>query len=416
MITGRPQTTASVKWIVDQEWIIWQPYTTPNIGPIIQEIIDRSGWSAGNALALMLKGEDQGPSDFENAREFEAFENIADPEDFDPDNNPGDGKNHPERVPRLIIYYTLPEGSIEVPIVKTGTKEDEGATINVSTDDCEQENDAIDTPYDDDLDAGWEGQEGDANILVTGLRFQNIQIPRNAIIDTAYIKVWSHEGKSAEDIAKITIVGQASDNAETYNETDLITDRPATAAAVNWTVGQEWVIWQPYSTPDLSAVVQEIVSRDGWRQGNAIAFMLKGEDQGPSDAENAREFEAFENIADPEDFDPDNNPGDGKNHPERVPRLFVKFHGGTVKAEGIIAENKINVYPNPVTEGTLHIEFANPAMSSAKLFDLSGKMVLSSAAINTSALKVNVGNINPGVYVLYIVNGQTISAQKVVIK
>jgi hypothetical protein len=36
----------------------------------------------------------------ENAREIESFENIADPEEG------GDGKNHPERVPKLIVKYS----------------------------------------------------------------------------------------------------------------------------------------------------------------------------------------------------------------------------------------------------------------------------------------------------------------------
>ncbi|MBN2821368.1 MAG: T9SS type A sorting domain-containing protein, partial [Bacteroidales bacterium] len=35
----------------------------------------------------------------ENARELESFENIADPEDG------GDGQNHPERVPKLVVYF-----------------------------------------------------------------------------------------------------------------------------------------------------------------------------------------------------------------------------------------------------------------------------------------------------------------------
>ncbi|NJM16985.1 MAG: hypothetical protein HC896_17850, partial [Bacteroidales bacterium] len=69
-------------------------------------------------------------------------------------------KKHLLSVAMLAFSFVLfGQYKMEIPIVKTGTIEDEGATINVSTDDCEQENDAIDTPYDDDLDAGWEGQE-----------------------------------------------------------------------------------------------------------------------------------------------------------------------------------------------------------------------------------------------------------------
>ncbi|MBK8426936.1 MAG: T9SS type A sorting domain-containing protein [Lewinellaceae bacterium] len=46
-------------------------------------------------------------TEVENAREFESYENIADPEDG------GDGQNHPERRPRLVIYYSSPSSSVK---------------------------------------------------------------------------------------------------------------------------------------------------------------------------------------------------------------------------------------------------------------------------------------------------------------
>jgi hypothetical protein len=420
LITDRSRTSASVLWEVADEWIIWQPYETPDLKEIVQEVIDRGGWESGNAIAFILEGEDQGPSDVENAREFEAFENIADPEDTDPDGNPGDGQNHPERVPRLFIEYSLPAGVVEIPIIKTGTIEDEeeeGVIIDVSTDDCEQENDEIDTPYDDDLDAGWEGEEGDANILTVGLRFQNVPIPAGSKIDSAFIKLWSHEGKSSADVAKITIYGEANDNPETYNETDLITDRPATETSVLWTVDEEWVIWQPYRTPDLSEIVQELVNRDGWQEGNAMAFVFSGEDQGPSDVENAREFEAFENIADPEDTDPDGNPGDGQNHPERVPRLFIYYSAGATGIKDQKISASTFVYPNPVTNGILNISLDNNNPADIAIFDINGKTVKSYPVQRGSKnLQIEVNNLSSGMYFIKAIQKGKVYNQKLIIK
>ena len=45
-------------------------------------------------------------------------------------------------------------------------------TFELSTDDAEQENDEVDSYYDDDLDVGWEGDPTDFNTLTVGLRFQ----------------------------------------------------------------------------------------------------------------------------------------------------------------------------------------------------------------------------------------------------
>ncbi|MBV6654629.1 MAG: hypothetical protein KI786_12770, partial [Mameliella sp.] len=137
-------------------------------------------------------------------------------------------------------------------------------TFAASSDDAEQENDEIDALFDDDIDAGWEGDPEDFNVLSCGLRFQNISIPKGARIDSAFIRVHSHESKTAEDIAELTIFGNDVDHAATFVEDALITDRTYTETEVEWTVAEEWGLWTPHRTPDLAAIVQEIVDRDGW--------------------------------------------------------------------------------------------------------------------------------------------------------
>lgn len=421
LITDRTPTSAKVKWTVAEEWVIWQPYKTIDIAPVIQEVVNRSGWEAGNAIALVLQGEDQGPSDVENAREFEAFENISDPEDVDPDGNPGDGKNHPERVPRLVVYYSAPQYLVSMPIQTTGgtvtdTLDDNTVvTLQLSSDDCEQENDEIDTPYDDDLDAGWEGAPEDQNILTVGLRFRDINIPQGARIDSAFVQVWSHEGKSPEDEAEIILWGEATDDAETFNETDLITDRTPTASQLTWTVDTEWIIWQAYKTMDIAPIIQEIVDRPGWTPGNALAIVMQGQDQGPSDVENAREFEAFENISDPEDVDPDGNPGDGMNHPERVPRLWVYFSLPTSLDKVDAADYGFSVYPNPASNGLVNVRFNEDAFTQINIYNIAGQKVRSFETYE-SAIQLNVSDLNDGVYFVNAIRGNVSLTQKLIVK
>ncbi|NJL75495.1 MAG: hypothetical protein HC892_11155 [Saprospiraceae bacterium] len=50
-------------------------------------------------------------------------------------------------------------------IMATDTITDDGVTFTASSDDAEQENDAIDALFDDDIDAGWEGEPDDQNIF-----------------------------------------------------------------------------------------------------------------------------------------------------------------------------------------------------------------------------------------------------------
>ena len=465
LLTDRTETSASVQWIVDEDWVIWTEYRTPDIKDVVQEIVDRSGWKYGNALALILKGEDQGPSDFENAREFEAFENIADPEDEFPDGTPGDGKNHPERVPRLVVYYTAEQKSLEMPIQATGGQVndtlDDGTvvTLDLSSDDAEQENDEVDTPYDDDLDAGWEGAADDQNVLTMGLRFRDIAIPNGAVIDSAFVYLYTHEGKTADDVAEITIVGENADHAPTFDEEHfnadyLLTDRPATSASVDWTVAEDWIIWTEYRTPDVKAIIQEIVNRNAWNYGNALALIFKGKDQGPSDYENAREFEAFENIADPEDEFPDGTPGDGRNHPERVPRIMVYYSypdsinyvpekyasdaeddessddsddsdndnsddDATAIEKPSDRNDLLKVYPNPSRDGNVFISLHGSLKDVSALvtfYNLTGKVVKQLELRHLENQEIHVGDLSKGIYLLQINQGSNVYTKKLILQ
>ena len=170
-----------------------------------------------------------------------------------------------------------------------------------------------------------------------------------------------------------------------------------TSASVVWTCAEDWVIWQQYRTPDLKTVIQEVVNRAGWASGNAIALFLQGENQGPSDFENAREFESFENISDPEDEDPQGNPGDGQNHPERVPNLKIYYKDNTGVAE-LNADNKMfTVFPNPAN-GSFNIATSTTQDVQFNIFDVTGKLVQTVQSNGQTTVEVHTNNLDKGVY------------------
>jgi len=410
LLTSYDQTTTSVKWTIAEEWGLWTNHKSADIKSIIQELVNREGWSFGNSLGILLKGSDeQGASEFENAREFESFENISDPEDG------GDGLNHPERVPKLVVYYTAESATLIVPIIKTGTAEievedEEGnvvdtITINVSYDDAEQENDEMDSMIDDDLDAGWEGDPEDFNVLTTGLRFQNITIPKGAIIEAAYVELVSHEAKSAEDVALIDITGEAADNAAMFSEDALLTARTKTTAKVRWTVSEEWGLWTSHKTIDIKSIVQEIVNRDGWASGNALALFLMGTDeQGATEFESAREFESFENISDPEDG------GDGLNHSERVPKLVINYNLGTaIKTNGKVAQS-LEIFPNPASN-SISIKLPSNESAHLSIYNVCGSQVLNQTM--EAHDKIDISALINGLYIVTVQQNNTIYSQKI---
>jgi hypothetical protein len=115
-------------------------------------------------------------------------------------------------------------------------------------------------------------------IQIVGLRFAGLSIPQGATIQSAYIQFQCRVATTAA--ASLLIEGQAADNAATFAKiTNNISSRPRTSANVGWapapwgTVGAKGADQQ---TPDLTAVMQEIVNRGGWTAGNSMAFIITG--------------------------------------------------------------------------------------------------------------------------------------------
>ena len=113
---------------------------------------------------------------------------------------------------------------------------------------------------------------------IAGMRFNGIDIPQGAIITNAYIQFQTDELDSKP--TSLEIRGEADDNAQPFASTaNNISSRPATIASVAWLpvawnqVGEASLNQQ---TPDLSAILQEVVDRDGWVSGNSLVVMVTG--------------------------------------------------------------------------------------------------------------------------------------------
>ncbi|NQY04677.1 MAG: fibronectin type III domain-containing protein [Flavobacteriaceae bacterium] len=111
-----------------------------------------------------------------------------------------------------------------------------------------------------------------------GLQFTSINVPQGAEITNAYIQFEADESHS--DPAELLIYIDKSDNALNFNTTAFnVSDRIS--------CGNESVYWAPNAwtagengpdtrTPDLSTLIQAVISRDGWSSGNNMTFMIQG--------------------------------------------------------------------------------------------------------------------------------------------
>ena len=124
-----------------------------------------------------------------------------------------------------------------------------------------------------------------------GIRFVGIDIPQGAIVTSAYIQFQTDEVGSAA--TSLLIRGEDADDASVFtNVANDVSSRATTDAFAAWTPAAWSVVGEAglaQRTPDLSAIVQEIVIRSGWSAGNDMAFIITGSGR--------RTAEAFEDGA-----------------------------------------------------------------------------------------------------------------------
>lgn len=113
---------------------------------------------------------------------------------------------------------------------------------------------------------------------VVGMRFLGIAVPQGSTVSSAWIQFQADETQS--ETTTLSIQAEAADNAPTFSKVSRsISTRPRTSASAAWsppawpTVG---VAGPDQRTPNIAAVVQEVVSRPGWSVGNALVLIVSG--------------------------------------------------------------------------------------------------------------------------------------------
>ncbi|MGH7731273.1 MAG: PKD domain-containing protein, partial [Candidatus Eiseniibacteriota bacterium] len=118
----------------------------------------------------------------------------------------------------------------------------------------------------------------DTSLQTVGLRFTNVTVPQGATVTNAYIQFEADEVQS--EATHLTFKAQAADNATTFTSgSGNISTRPRTTASASWSPVAWTVIGEQGAnqrTPDLKAVIQEVVNRPGWASGNALAIIITG--------------------------------------------------------------------------------------------------------------------------------------------
>jgi len=150
--------------------------------------------------------------------------------------------------------------------------------ILTSTDDAEEKFDGSDVlTSSSDLELMYDSFN-DQGLQTIGLRFDDITIPSNATISNAYIQ-FTADGNNSGNLS-ITIKGEDVVNSSTFSDNNNnISSRVMTTSSVVWNNIPSWVddaSGLDQRTPNVSTIISEIISSNGWQSGNPITFILTG--------------------------------------------------------------------------------------------------------------------------------------------
>ncbi len=289
-ISSRPLTDEAVNWEVEPWTFVNEvgvDQQTPDISFVIQEIVDRAGWTSGNSLAIIITGSGERKAESYNGDqagapvlyvEFDTStveicddvdsDNVCDISDNCPAvNNPGQNDADNDGIGDDCDDCTDvdDDGVCDPDVVDI--------LVSAGSDDAEEYASGKMNSTSSDLELIY-----DRSTQVVGIRFNQVEIPQGATITNAYIQFQVDETNS--EYTYLMIQGENDNHAQTFTSQSWnISSRPLTDEAVNWevapwtSVGEAGVDQQ---TPDISFVIQEIVDRAGWTSGNSLAIIITG--------------------------------------------------------------------------------------------------------------------------------------------
>lgn len=146
--------------------------------------------------------------------------------------------------------------------------------IASGADDVEEKGTGRVRPASGDLELVFDGSN-----QVIGLRFTGVSIPAGATIENAYVQFRADEAGSTA--TSLVVNGEAADDAAPFDTTVRwnVSSRARTTAGVAWSPvawSAAGVAGPEQRTPNLAAVVQQIVSRQGWSSGNDLVLIISG--------------------------------------------------------------------------------------------------------------------------------------------
>ena len=339
-----PKTGVSVDWSpapwTERGTASVELTQSPDLSAIVQEIVDRSGWQAGNALSLTIEGSgkrvaysydqlsgsrapmltvryatvdgNQAPS-VELGSDLEVLQSDAltlkgQVQDDGLPESPGTTSvewrilsgpgavdfDDPGSATTAMTFSSTGRYELELRAFDGALTGLDRIIINVigeigeqvierriasRNDDAEEALTSAGGPGPVDLDSSDLELGAESTPQLVGLRFADLEIPPDATITRAWVQFTVDETRPYKSIT-LAIGGESTTDAGSFDASlGNLSSRPRTATTVSWSP-PAWEriddVGEAQRTPDLSAILQEIVDGNGWESGNALVLLIDG--------------------------------------------------------------------------------------------------------------------------------------------
>ncbi len=190
---------------------------------------------------------------------------------------------------KLVLLFSLGLGVVTLTSVmafgQTAGPQMYDILIAAGTDDAEEHLNAgmditssdLEIPYEDSGTPATDEQ-------LIGMRWI-VPIAKGFAVGKAYLEFELKETKGSTNTAPVNVIveGQLLANPPAFTSTAKdITNRTRTKAQVKWTIPPGMTVGTRFQTPDISSIITEIISQDGWAGGNALVIILRDDKSAPS--------------------------------------------------------------------------------------------------------------------------------------
>lgn len=250
-VSARSRTSNPITWNLPA-WLENGNYESPDIAALIQPVVDQTSWCGGNALGLIFQGSGQ--------HYFSSFDNGA------------------ANAPSLTVSFTLDDVS---PATGGCTKSTTLARVTSPTDDATE---IYDTwwPYTTTNSSvlsvkkgsGWWG-----NSQISGIRFAEIDVPRNSTILSASLILTTSSSVPYGNRPSIKVSAQNSATPPPFSTWSQDIRARSKTSSVTWNNVATTANTETTS-PVLTDLVQTLVDKNEWDSGNPMVFILEASGAG----------------------------------------------------------------------------------------------------------------------------------------